>query len=261
MDLALVAASHSDAILSANLGRSPLWNSLPGLVIRDAPSAAAAYNRGLDATTAGIVAFVHHDVYLPRGWDRLLAARLAEVEAVDPDWGVVVALGVGADGVPLGPVWSSSIGAIVGRVPLSPAPVRSCDEMLIVLRRASGLRFDEALPGWHMYGTDIVQIALAAGKGAWSVALPAIHNDRFHGALGPDFDECYRFMQRKWAAVLPIQTPVTRITAHPLHRWRQRRNSRKSHGIRAGMAVGTDHAPERLAALCGWSDLDPGAEG
>ena len=39
--------------------------------------------------------------------------------------------------------------------------MQSFDELLIVLRRDSGLRFDEGLPGWHMYGTDIVQTARA----------------------------------------------------------------------------------------------------
>lgn len=258
-EIALIAASHSEAILSANLARSPLYSAVPVHVERGAPSAAIAYNRGLAATSADIVIFAHHDVYLPPGWEQLLAARLREVAAIDPDWGMVAALGIDAAGVAVGPVWSSSLGAIVGRVPLAPVPIQSCDEMLIVLRRSAGLRFDEALPGWHMYGTDIVQTARAAGKGAWSVALPCIHNDRFHGHLGPDFDECYRFMQRKWAAHLPIRTPVTKITANGLHRLRQRWHSRRSHTFREGMAVGTDHDPERLAALCGWSDLAPSA--
>jgi hypothetical protein len=146
---------------------------------------------------------------------------------------------------------------IVGRVPMAAVPVQSLDEMLIVLRRGAGLRFDEALPGWHMYGTDIVQTARAAGFGAYAGALPAVHNDRFHGALGADFTECYRFMQAKWAGKLPLVTPITKISASGLHLLRDRWRNRRSAGFRAGMAVGTTHAVEDLAARCGWGTLAP----
>ena len=124
-------------------------------------------------------------------------------------------------------------------------------------RRASGLRFDEALPGWHMYGTDIVQTARAAGQGAYAGALPCIHNDRYHGALGADFDEAYRFMQRKWAGALPLRTPITKISRSGLHLMRDHWRNRRSAGVREGMALGTDHPVEDLAARCGWSHLGP----
>lgn len=250
----IACASHSDAILGANLGRSPLLETVPLHVERNAPSAAIAYNRALDATTADVVVFAHHDVYFPPGWDALLAARLAELP---PDWAVFGSFGIGLDAAHIGPVWSSSLGMIVGRVPMAPVPVQSFDELVIVLRRDSGLRFDEALPGWHMYGTDIVQIARAAGRGAYAGALPCIHNDRYHDALGADFDAAYRFMQRKWAAALPIRTPITKISRSGLHLMRDRWKNRKSTAFRKGMAVGTDHAVEALAARCGWSCLMP----
>jgi hypothetical protein len=249
---ALACASHSPAILSANLGRSPLLASHSLQIESNAPSAAIAYNRALDATSAPVVVFAHHDVYLPQGWETLLAARLAELPA---DWAVFGSFGIGLDGAHIGPVWSSSLGMIVGRVPMAPVPVQSFDELLIVLRRDAGLRFDEALPGWHMYGTDIAQIARKAGRGAYAGALPCIHNDRYHGALGADFDEAYHFMRRKWADALPIQTPITKISRHALHLMRDHWRNRRSADFREGMAVGTDHPVEALAARCGWSSL------
>ena len=252
--IVIACASHSKAILTANLGRSPLLAEVPLHVERDAPSAAIAYNRALDATLAPIIVFAHHDVFLPPGWDSLLAARLAELP---PDWALFGSFGTGLDGAPIGPVWSSSLGMIVGRVPMTPAPVQAFDELLIVLRRSSGLRFDEALPGWHMYGTDIVQTARAVGQGAYAGALPCIHNDRYHHALGADFDEAYRFMQRKWAGALPLRTPITKISRSGLHLMRDHWRNRRSAGLREGMALGTDHPVEDLAARCGWSHLGP----
>ncbi|TXI06591.1 MAG: hypothetical protein E6Q73_00340 [Pseudorhodobacter sp.] len=250
----LACASHSPAILSANLGRSPLLATRSLHIESNAPSAAIAYNRALEATTAPVMVFAHHDVYLPPGWDGVLAARLAELP---PDWAVFGSFGIGLDGAHIGPVWSSSLGMIVGRVPMAPAPVQAFDELLIVLNRASNLRFDESLPGWHMYGTDIAQTARAAGFGAYAGALPCIHNDRYHDALGTDFDEAYRFIQRKWADRLPIRTPITKISRSGLHLMRDRWRNRRSADFREGMAVGTDHPVEALAARCGWSRLAP----
>lgn len=256
-DMVLCVASHSPTILHANLAQSPCAALMPLHVETDAPSAAIAYNHALDATTAPIVVFVHHDVYLPNGWEALLAARLAEVEAIDPNWALAGAFGIGLDGANFGPVWSSSLGMIVGRVPLTPAPVQSFDEMLIVLRRTSGLRFDDTLPGWHMYGTDIVQQARAKGMAAYSTALPCIHNDRYHDALGQDFTDAYRFMQTKWQSVLPLRTPILKISRSGLHLLRDRWQNRYSTAVRSAMAISTDHAPQDLAARCGWTDLSP----
>lgn len=257
-NIVLCCASHSEAILTANLARSPCiaGGALPLHVERNAPSASAAYNRALQATAQPVVVFAHHDVYLPQGWDSLLRARLAELP---PDWALFGTFGVGLDGAHIGPVWSSSLGQIVGRVPMAPVEVQSYDELLIVLNRASGLRFDEALPGWHFYGTDIVTTARAAGLRAYAGALPVIHNDGYHEALGSDFAGCYRHLQRKWRHMLPLRSPITKISRSGLHLWRDQWRGRRSQQFRAGMAVDTGHDPEMLARRCGWADLTPSA--
>jgi glycosyltransferase involved in cell wall biosynthesis len=252
---AIVTASHNAAILDANLRRSPLLSGVPLQVERDAPSAGIAYNRGLDATTAPYVIFAHHDVYLPQGWDRLLQTRIAELDAHDPGWALFGSFGVGLDHSHIGPVWSSSLGQIVGRVPMVPVQVQSFDELLIVMRRDAGLRWDNGLPGWHMYGTDIVATARAAGRRAYAGALPCIHNDGFHQSLGPDYTECYRYMQRKWRDALPLRTPITKISRSGLHLMRDLRAARRSAAYRQDMAVGTETAPDVLAARCGWGSL------
>jgi hypothetical protein len=256
-DFVIAAACNAQAILDNNLARSPVLAEglAPLLTEFGAPSASVAYNRLLDRADAPVVVLAHQDVYLPRGWQVVLAARLAEVAARDPDWALFGAFGVGLDDSHIGPVWSSSLGAIVGQVPIEPMPVQSYDELLIVVNKAAGPRFDEALPGWHLYGTDIVTSARAAGKGAWAGALPCIHNDRYHPAIGPDFAECYRHLQRKWADRLPLRSPITKISRSGLHLKRDMWHARSSAGFREGMAVGTDTAPEVFARRCGWMDL------
>jgi hypothetical protein len=228
-------------------------------VERGAPSAAIAANRGLDATDADVIVFTHQDVYLPPGWELVLRARIAEVESRDRDWALIGATGITLGGRVSGPVWSSSLGAVAGFVPIEPVAAQSFDEMLIVLRRASGLRFDPDQPGWHIYGADIVTQARAAGKGAYLVSLPCIHNDKFHDVLGADFDECYDWFLRKWAPMLPIQTNVTLIRPSRLQRWRERRHFVRSIDMRRTWAVDPTRSPLDYARLCGWSDLTPSA--
>jgi hypothetical protein len=270
-DVAVVVASNDPGILGRNLLRSPaIAGGAVGLhVERDPVSAASAYNRGLDATAAGIVVFAHHDVYLPAGWERLLARRIAEVAALDPDWALIGAFGVGAaDGRGYGPVWSSSIGQVLGRVGLAPTPAQSFDELLIVMRRAAGLRFDERLAGFHFYGADIVQTALAAGRSAWIAPLPLVHNDRAHDRLGPDYASAYHALRRKWRARLPVVAPTIKISWHGLHLVRAMRHLRRAAPVVRAQAVPTDVEPERYAERCGWTRLDaeepgrtrPGAE-
>jgi glycosyltransferase involved in cell wall biosynthesis len=261
--LIVATASHDPAILAANLAASPpIAAGRIGLhVERGAPSAAVAYNRALEATGADVVVFAHHDVWLPEGWDRLLAARLAVLAAVDPGWAVAGAFGIGLDGAGYGPVWSTSLSQIVGRVALAPVPVQSLDECLIVLRRASGLRFDEGLPNFHLYGTDIVQAARTRGLGAWALPLPLIHNDGYKDALGEDFAAPFRYMRRKWRAALPIRTPVITLAWHGLHLVRQNRRAARDRSFRRAMAAPTATPPAEWARLCGWSDLGPSAAG
>lgn len=258
-EIAFAVASNDEAILRANLMASPVLAAQGAAchVERNAPSAAIAYNRALDAAHAPYLVFVHQDVYLPRGWDALLRARIDEVTALDPDWALLGAYGCGLDAAGIGPVWSSSLGHVVGRVADAPVAVQSFDELLIVMRRDAGLRFDEGLPGFHLFGTDIVQTARAAGAGAYAAALPLVHNDGYHDQLGDDFIAAYRYLQRKWRARLPLVTPVTKISWHGLHLTRARWQNARTRGIRKSMVVPAGMAPEFWAARCGWHDLTP----
>lgn len=258
-EIVVVTASHSDEILNANLGLSPMIFSgeIPLHVVRNASSASIAYNQGLDSTLADIVVFAHHDVFLPLGWEALLRQRLAEVELMDPNWAVIGPNGIAPDGQHYGPVWSTSIGQVLGRVPLQPVPVGSFDELMIILRRSTGLRFDEALPNFHLYASDITQTALSRGFGCYSVPMPVIHNDGYHGWLGDDFTECLTYMRHKWSDRLPIRTSVTDITALGLRHLRWQWRAYRSRRVRKDMAMPPDVDPRKYAARCGWEDLTP----
>lgn len=213
-DLCVVVASNDEETLNRNLMVSPLVRSgVQTHIERNASSAAAAYNRGLDATNTPFVIFAHHDVYFPPGWERKLFSAIGCVDKIDPEWALIAPFGMSASGKAVGDVWSTSLGRRVGRPVQYPEIVQSYDELAFILRRDSGLRFDENLSAWHMYGTDIVQSARKLGKNSWVADLPLVHNDRSkRGRIGSDFDGAYHFIRRKWKKQLPIRTPILWIT-------------------------------------------------
>ena len=100
----------------------------------------------------------------------------------------------------------------------------SVDELVIVLRRASGCAFDPNLPDFHLYGTDIVQTARRNGKSGYVAHIPVIHNSRPVTSLGGGYATAYKYMRRKWRHNLPIKTPVVPISGSriPLLRARAR---------------------------------------
>lgn len=253
--LCIVVACNDEAYLRQNLLASEAVQS--GTVVhveRGASSAGAAYNRGLDATSAPIVIFAHQDVYFPPGWDDLLLRTLTDLEQQDPDWALVAPFGVSLAGQHVGDVWTTSLGRRLGGPLPVPVPAQSFDELVIVMRRSAGLRFDEALPGFHLYGTDIVQTAKANGCGAYVAWLPVVHNDKFHGTLGADFTASYQYFWRKWRRSLPLRTPVLWVRWHggslDWYRWFSLRSIEK----RRLMAGDSRTDPHQFSQACGWED-------
>jgi len=249
-ELQIVAAVNDEDVLARNLMASAIIRD--GLVdlkcYRGAASASQAYNQGLDETTARIVVFAHQDVFLPDDWAERLAHAIARIEAVDPDWAVIGAFGVDLAGRPVGHAWSTGLGRRLGGRFDQPIETTCIDEFVVVLNRTSGLRFDPALPGFHLYGTDIVLAAGVAGCKSYVADIPAIHNSKpVHGYAG-GYSDVWRFMRDKWRARLPVPTltvPLTR-TELPLLRARFRLwKSRRQRLLRAGNAL-TD--PRELVA-------------
>lgn len=83
------------------------------------------------------------------------------------------------------------------------------------------MNFDPEMPGFHLYGTDICQQALAAGRGVYAIDAPIIHNSRPVAFLDRGYREAYKYLQRKWKHRLPLRTCVVPVgrTAWPMHRF------------------------------------------
>jgi hypothetical protein len=231
LDWCCIAAVNNPDILASNLAASRDLQAEPFRlhVQFDAPSCSIAYRRGLVESDAEIVVFAHQDVYLPDGWVGLLSQRIEQLDRLDPNWGVAGLFGVGEDGQHHGRSWSTGLGRQLGIPSDAPVPALCVDEMVIVLKRSSGLTFDEALPNFHLYGLDIVTTARVRGIGAYIIDAPIIHNSQPVQNLDGGFAEAYHYMQSKWADRLPLQNLIAPIetSADPLHQAHQRLVKRK----------------------------------
>ncbi len=173
-------------------------------------SATVAYNNAIDKSTNDLIIFCHQDMFFPSWWTSGLERSLTYLEAQDSDWGVLGCWGITSDRKFHGYIYSSGIG-IIG-VPSEPIEVQTLDEIVLVMRKSSGLRFDEGLPHFHLYGTDICLRAMKRGMKNYAISALCIHNTYQAFDLPPEFFECCRFVKRIWNEFLPIQTTCIRIT-------------------------------------------------
>ncbi len=167
-------------------------------------NAAEGLNAGIDAAQADWIICAHQDVLFPKGWWTTVEAQLA-------GWGPRVAV-AGLVGVRDNGRFAGHILDPHGHCRWGPLPVAigSLDEHLLILRRASGLRFDPATPGFHCYGTDLAREARRRGFDAIAIDAPVIHLSG--GKLDPAFDQAAEWLLRKWGrdcgGVLPTCAKV-----------------------------------------------------
>jgi len=222
MRLTVISAVNDEQILKSCLLASPDLVRAAGVILQTGfESAAAAYNSGIKEADADVVAFVHQDMYLPRGW-------IAEVErAIDglsqqcPDWGVLGSWGVTKDGGHAGYLYWTGLEETAGRLFEGGVEVETLDECVLVVRKSSGLVFDEHLSGFHMYGADICLEAKRQGLKNFAISALSIHNTNEYKLLPWEFWKAYFYMRRKWKPQLPVRTTCIEITRFcwPMIKW------------------------------------------
>ena len=177
-------------------------------------SASLAYLSGLEKCKEDVIVFAHQDVYIPAGWEKHLERAINQLENEKIPWAVLGVFGVDMSNKFYGQVWSSGLNREL-MFPLScdsPQPIVSIDELVIVLNRKAGVLFDADLPGFHLYGTDIVQTALGENKGAYVFNGPVVHNSNPVYGLDKGYRQAYRYMAHKWKHLLPLITCIVPVT-------------------------------------------------
>lgn len=227
LDLHVYTCARSSDLgrLDQDLRRSPAIASgaAPLTVLWNRASASAAYSEAMSSAAADILIFAHCDIYLPEGWFERLEREIERLNRMDPDWAVAGVIGVTEAGEFVGRAWDNALaplfhqtGGFFGAPLGAPARVESCDEMVLIVRNGLGVRFDSALPGFHLYGTDIALEAERQGRATYALDLPLIHNAKAQLRLGADYVAAYKYMVGKWRARLPVPTTCGLLTANPL---------------------------------------------
>ena len=245
---AAAAAVNDHAVLRQCLSASPdiAAGSLPLRTYEGFRSASAAYNRALDEAEADFLILVHQDVYLPRFYLDRLDVALRRLDEIAPDWAVAGVVGADSEGVLHGRVWSTGVGDVIGGDGTLPARVETLDEMILILKISAGLRFDEGLPGFHLYAADIIEIAASAGFSTWVIDAPAVHHSRPVIHLGGGYKQAWYYLRRKWRDRLPIRNLVCPITRSP---WKVIEKDIRIRIKHRGRARRGSQAPEEPAAI------------
>lgn len=205
----LGVAANNEIVLNNTLLRSPDVSSCSQILIqRGFSSAGIAYNGALEKAKTDVVAFAHQDVYLPQGWKRDLDRTLNWLATANPNWGVLGAFGITLSPYPepFGHCYSTGLKRELGAPFDEPREAQTLDELVLIVRLSSGLRFDEKLPGFHLYGADLCLQARQAGMGCYIIPAFCIHNSNGVKYLGRDYWRSYFYMRRKWWDVLPAVT-------------------------------------------------------
>jgi hypothetical protein len=259
--LAIVAAVNDDECLVNNLAASPMIaeNGVPLIVKRGYKSAALAYNDGLNEADTDIIIFAHQDVYFPRGWEKKLFSAIKSLELRNETWGVLGVIGADKTGNLVGGAWSNGLQRKIESKFISPAPVRSFDEIVLILRKNGGLCFDDDLPSFHLYGTDIALSAIKAKLGAYVFDAPVVHNSLWSKKLDSSYYAAYRYMRRKWRDELPIYTltlPITRFEWPLLRNWCREKKEWIIRQFKPVLPRVRYETPARLAQNLGYEQKD-----
>ena len=213
MNWSLITAANNEVVLQSCLAGSPcVPRARDFQVMRGFASAGAAYNAGIRQAVGDILVFAHQDVYLPPEWDSQLAAAISHLSQSDPNWAVLGVFGITRESRPHGYIYCTGLEKVLGQSFSQPVPGTSLDEVVLVLRGSAGLAFDEQLPGFHLYGTDLCLEAQRRGLGSYIVPAFCIHNTAGMKFLPRAFWRGYFYLRRKWRVRLPIRTPCTTIT-------------------------------------------------
>ena len=183
-------------------------------------NAAQGLNHGIEQLDADWIVCLHQDVLFPADFWQRLTTSLANV----PD-DVALAGLVGCEHSgrfrghivdPNGHCYWASL----------PRQVLALDEVLIAVRKSSGLRFCEEVPGFHCYGADICFEADRQGLKAMAIDAPLVHLST--GKLDDSYDHASQWLMAKWGEryghVLPMPALLLqdKAKAGMVHRFMKR---------------------------------------
>jgi Glycosyltransferase like family len=222
--ITFVVAVNNKHVFESNFLASPCLSGAHShqIIVQEGfSSAATAYNDAIDRSTNDLIVFAHQDMIFPEFWLADLQRALDSLQQTDPQWGVLGCYGETLYDHGRGYIYSGGLG-IMGKPTDHPEPVQTLDEIVLILRKSSGLRFDGDLPHFHFYGADICMAAAARGMKSYAISAFCIHNTQQNLVLPKEFYESYRHVKHRWKNSLPIRTTCVTITKFDSHMRRKK---------------------------------------
>jgi glycosyltransferase involved in cell wall biosynthesis len=252
--LSVAAAVNDRSTLKRNLAASPMiaGGGVALITETEHANASGALNAGLERAESDVVVCAHQDVYFPDGWEERLLRAVIRLDSQRVDWAVLGVAGIDLEDRFAGHVFSGGLRKECGGTFDGPVEVGSLDEVVLIVRKSSGVRFDDALPGYHLYGTDIVRTAMKAGRRCYAIDAPVVHNSRAVPQLGKAYGDAYRYMQAKWRDDLPVRTCTIPIVHGAGRLWRRRLRAAPTMPIEWLKAKGERPDPMMLARAAGY---------
>jgi glycosyltransferase involved in cell wall biosynthesis len=156
-------------------------------------SASQALNIGLEKASGDFIIFCHQDVVFPQHWLSKLFRRIEELEQYVTSWGVIGFAGRCADGSQSGHI-EDPRGEFFH--PPLPRQVQTLDELCLVIRKDSGLRFDEYFNNFHLYGADLCLTAICRDMACFTIDCCMEHRSK--GNKSPEWHIQKEKLIEKW---------------------------------------------------------------
>jgi hypothetical protein len=178
-------------------------------------------NTFLGVAQGEYIVLCHQDVELLEDGRANLEAAIAEVEAIDTNWGLLGNAGALPNGTIVRRITDPK-GIDDGRGLPYPIRVVTVDENFMLARRAANLAVSGDMNGFHMYGTDLALVAERLGYNTYIVNFHLLHHGK--GTLDESFFRLRRELQDKlarlsrWRWVVTTCTQFAVIGMHLLNR-------------------------------------------
>jgi hypothetical protein len=130
-------------------------------------------NKFLNTATGTYIIICHQDILLNFDTVNVLKQRIAELDALDPDWAILGNAGFAGfteKFYRISDPWGSNthLGTL-------PAKVKSLDENFLVIKNEANLALSHNLKGFHLYATDLCTIASILGWNAYVIDFHLYH--------------------------------------------------------------------------------------
>jgi glycosyltransferase involved in cell wall biosynthesis len=198
MKFEIVCAANNVEVLYTNLLASPNIGDHHITIQVGYTNLCKAYNEAIPKARGEYIIFVHQDVFLHDGFFKQLEDAIKKVG----DFGVMGVAGRHGEEY-VGHLMDRGIewGSVSGL----PIEVESLDELMLVTKNPP-LAFDERIPHYHLFGTDLCCQYRDWGMKNYAVVADCSHNSSTPRAIPDSYWFSYQYMRGKWGKYLPIHT-------------------------------------------------------